>query len=103
MLVSYTKFYSNSRKMNEELLKLAKKDLRQMIIEENGEDYYYNLIAEKTRNIHQFKMDLDNVFDGDDDMFRDECRRSIIAKYDDEQDQFLNLVLTDIALDTILD
>ena len=48
-------------------------------------------------------MDLDNVFDGDDDMFRDECRRSMIAKYDDEQDQFLNLVLTDIALDTILD
>ena len=89
--------------MNEELLKLAKRDLRQSIIDENGEDYYYNLIAEKTRNIHQFKMDLDNVFDGDDDMFRDECRRSMIAKYDDEQDQFLNLVLTDIALDTILD
>ena len=89
--------------MNEELLKLAKRDLHQSIIDENGEDYYYNLIAEKTRNIHQFKMDLDNVFDGDDDMFRDECRRSMIAKYDDEQDQFLNLVLTDIALDTILD
>ena len=89
--------------MNEELLKLAKRDLRQSIIDENGEDYYYNLIAEKTRNIHQFKMDLDNVFDGDDDMFRDECRRSMIAKYDNEEEQFLNLVLLDIALDTVID
>ena len=89
--------------MNEELLKLAKQDLRNRIIEENGEDYYYNLIAEKTRNIHQFKMDLDNVFDGDDDMFRDECRRSMIAKYDNEEEQFLNLVLLDIALDTVID
>ena len=89
--------------MNEELLKFAKRDLRQSIIDENGEDYYYNLIAEKTRNIHQFKMDLDNVFDGDDDMFRDECRRSMIAKYDNEEEQFLNLVLLDIALDTVID
>ena len=89
--------------MNEELLKLAKRDLRQSIIDENGEDYYYNLMAEKTRNIHQFKMDLDNVFDGDDDMFRDECRRSMIAKYDNEEEQFLNLVLLDIALDTVID
>ena len=89
--------------MNEELLKLAKQDLRNRIIDENGEDYYYNLIAEKTKWIHQFKLDLDKVFEGDDEIFRDECRRSMIAKYDDEQEQFLNLVLLDIALDTVID
>lgn len=89
--------------MNEEFLKLAKRDLRQQIINENGEDYYYNLIAEKTKWIHQFKLDLDNAFAGDDDMFRDECRRSMIAKYDNEEEQFLNLVLLDIALDTVMD
>ena len=89
--------------MNEELLKLAKQDLRNRIIEENGEDYYYNLIAEKTKWIHQFKLDLDKVFEGNNEIFRDECRRSMIAKYDDEQDQFLNLVLLDIALDTVID
>ena len=89
--------------MNEELLKLAKQDLRNRIIEENGEDYYYNLIAEKTKWIHQFKLDLDKVFEGDDEIFRDECRKSMIAKYDNEEEQFLNLVLLDIALDTVID
>lgn len=89
--------------MNEELLKLAKQDLRNRIIEENGEYYYYNLIAEKTKWIHQFKLDLDKVFEGDDEIFRDECRRSMIAKYDNEEEQFLNLVLLDIALDTVID
>ena len=89
--------------MNEELLKFAKRDLRQSIIDENGEDYYYNLITEKTKWIHQFKLDLDKVFEGDDEIFRDECRRSMIAKYDNEEEQFLNLVLLDIALDTVID
>ena len=89
--------------MNEELLKLAKQDLRNRIIEENGEDYYYNLIAERTKWIHQFKLDLDKLFEGDDEIFRDECRRSMIAKYDNEEEQFLNLVLLDIALDTVID
>ena len=89
--------------MNEEFLKLAKRDLRQQIINENGEDYYYNLIAEKTKWIHQFKLDLDKVFEGNDEIFRDECRRSMIAKYDNEEEQFLNLVLLDIALDTVMD
>ena len=89
--------------MNEELLKLAKRDLRQSIIDENGEDFYYNLIAEKTKWIHQLKLDLDKVFEGNDEIFRDECRRSMIAKYDNEEEQFLNLVLLDIALDTVMD
>lgn len=89
--------------IQEELLKLAKQDLRKRIIEENGEDYYYNLISEKTKWIHQFKLDLDKIFGKDDELFRDECRRSIVSKYNNEQEQFLNFVLLDIALDTVID
>ena len=43
------------------------------------------------------------IFEGNDEIFRDECRRSMIAKYDNEEEQFLNLVLLDIALDTVID
>ncbi len=33
--------------MNYELLQLAKSSLKELIIKENGEEYYFNLIAEK--------------------------------------------------------
>ena len=46
------------------MLEYAKQDLKNKIITENSEEYYYKLVAERTEKLHTFKMVGDFVFGG---------------------------------------
>lgn len=89
--------------MNYELLQHAKISLKELIIKENGEEYYNNLIAEKTRWIHDFKLIGDKVFGRNDDDFRKEVIAAIYNKYENDSDRMFNICIIDSALDVILD
>ncbi|WP_185269231.1 hypothetical protein [Chryseobacterium indologenes] len=89
--------------MNYELLQHAKRSLKELIIKENGEEYYNNLIAEKTKWIHEFKLIGDKVFGRNDEDFRKEVIKSIYDKYEDNSERMLNICIMDSALDVILD
>ena len=82
-------------------LEKAKQDLKNKIIAENSEEYYYKLVAERTEKLHIFKMAGDFVFGKNDKLFREEVIKTTLKKNLelDESLQLYELVMTDIALD----
>lgn len=61
------------------MLEAAKQDLKELIIEQNSEEFYYKLIAEKTKKIHDFKKLADETFKKvnlDDEILTDDDFRS---------------------------
>jgi hypothetical protein len=87
------------------MLEEAKQELKNKIIAENSEEYYYKLVAERTENLHTFKMAGDFVFGQDDDLFREEVIKTTLKKNLelDESLQLYELVMTEIALDVFMD
>lgn len=87
------------------MIELAKKDLKKRIIAENSEEFYYKLIAEKVKPLHQFKEAGDFVFGVNDDQFRNEVIKTTLQKNLElpEEEQLYELVLTEIALDVFME
>jgi hypothetical protein len=88
--------------MKEQDLAQAKIDLRALLIEKEGEDKYYQVIAEKTKWINDFKLVGDKIFGQDNEMFINEVRKAILSKDLSDEDMLFEFVITDIALDTII-
>ncbi len=86
------------------MLEEAKQDIKNRIISENGEDFYYNLIANRVKELHQFKLSGDSVFGKDDENFRNEVIKSTLIKNIDkeEEKQLYEIVITEIVLDVFL-
>lgn len=84
-------------------LQEAKKTLKQMIIEEKGEDYYYELVAERIKWVDEVKQQCDSIFGQNDEKFRNEVRIVIANSNDTEDMKLYNFVITEIAMDTIID
>ena len=82
-------------------LEKAKQDLKNKIIAENSEEYYYKLVAERKEKLHTFKMAGDFVFGKNNKLFRKEVIKTTLKKNLklDESLQLYELVMTDIALD----
>lgn len=80
----------------------AKIDLRNLIIEKEGEEKYYQIIAEKMKWINDLKLVGDKIFGKDDDAFREEIRKAILLKELSDEDMLLEFVITDIALDALI-
>lgn len=89
--------------MKEQELAKAKVDFRTMMIEQNSEEKYYDFIADKIKWINDFKLVGDKIFGKDDEMFRDEVRKAILSKDLSDEEMLFEFVLTDIALDTLID
>jgi hypothetical protein len=87
------------------MIEEAKQDLKNKIIAENSEEYYYKLVAERTEKLHTFKMAGDFVFGANDDQFRDQVIKTTLQKNLelDESSQLYELVMTEIALDVFMD
>jgi len=87
------------------MLEEAKQDLKNKIIAENSEEYYYKLVAERTEKLHTFKVAGDFVFGADDDQFREEVIKTTLQKNLklEESLQLYELVITEIALDVFMD
>ena len=87
------------------MIELAKKDLKKRIIAENSEEFYYKLIAEKTKKFHEFKKAGDFVFGADDSQFREEVIKTILQTNENtpEEEQLYELILTEIALDVFME
>ena len=90
------------KEMEDELIE-AKKTLKGLIIEEKGEDYYYDLIVERIKWIDDLKRKCNNIFGEDDERFREEVRSVIANTDDDEEFKLYNFVITEIAMDTLID
>lgn len=87
---------------NEKELAKAKIDFRNLIIEKEGEEKYYQIISEKMKWINDFKLVGDNIFGKDDGGFREEVRKAILLKDLSHEDMLLEFVITDIALDALI-
>jgi hypothetical protein len=87
------------------MLEEAKQALKNKIIAENSEEFYYKLISEKVKPLHQFKEAGDFVFGEDDEQFRNEVIKTTLQKNLelDESLQLYELVMTEIALDGFMD
>ena len=87
------------------MIELAKIDLKKRIIAENSEDFYYKIIAEKTKKFHEFKKAGDFVFRADDELFRNEVIKTILQTNENmpEEEQLYELILTEIALDVFME
>lgn len=90
--------------VNAFMLEEAKKELKHEIIAENGEEYYYELIAERTEKLHSFKKAGDFVFGKNDNAFREEVIKATLHKNKDLEKsmQMYELVMTEISLDVFL-
>tara|TARA_R110002051_G_scaffold113010_1_gene185704 strand:+ start:6467 stop:6730 length:264 start_codon:yes stop_codon:yes gene_type:complete len=86
------------------MIELAKKDLKKRIIAENSEEFYYKLIAEKTKKFHEFKKAGDFVFGKNDKQFRDEIIKTTLQINSEleQEEQLYELVLVEIALDVFM-
>lgn len=80
----------------------AKIELREIIIEECGEEYYYNVMTQRTAFIHEVLKKTQDTFNMDSDEFR-EYLRFIIAneEYESEEAMLEEFMLMDMALDTL--
>ncbi|WP_079242613.1 hypothetical protein [Chryseobacterium indologenes] len=87
---------------NEKELAQAKIDFRNLVIEKEGEERYYQIIAVKMKWINDFKLVGDKVFGKDDEGFRQEVRKAILLKELNDEDMLLEFVITDIALDALI-
>jgi uncharacterized protein with gpF-like domain len=87
---------------NEKELAQAKIDFRNLIIEKEGEEKYYQMTAEKMKWINDFKLVGDKIFGKDDEGFRDEVRKAILLKELNDEEMLLEFVITDIALDALI-
>ena len=87
------------------MIEEAKQDLKNKIIAENSEEYYYKLVAERTEKFHTFKMAGDFVFGANDYQFREQVIKTTLQKNIelDESLQLYELVMTEIALDVFMD
>ncbi len=87
------------------MLEEAKQDLKNKIIAENSEEYYYKLIADRVKPIYEFKQAGDFVFGADDDQFRNEVIKTTLQKNLElpEAEQMYELVMTEIALDVFME
>lgn len=90
--------------MDEKLLEELKEEYKIKIINDYGEEKYFDLIGERTKWINEFKKVGDNVFGKNDVMFREECRIAIIEKSQhlNEFERLCELALLDLSLDVIL-
>lgn len=86
-----------------EQLKEAKENLKEIIINENGYDFYLELISEKIKWINDFKLIGDKVFGSDDEVFRKEVLNAIYDKYDNDSDRMYNICIVDLAMDVLID
>lgn len=80
----------------------AKIELREIIIEECGEKYYYDMMTQRIAFIHDVLKKTQDAFNMDSDEFR-EYLRFIIANetYESEEEMLEEFMLMDIALDTL--
>ena len=87
------------------MIEEAKQDLKNKIIAENSEEYYYKLVGDRTEKLHTFKMAGDFVFGQDDDQFREQVIKTTLQKNLelDESLQLYELVMIEIALDVFID
>jgi len=90
--------------MDEKILEELKEEYKIEILKEYGENEYFKLIGEKTKWINEFKKVGDKVFGENNQMFREECRISIIEESEHlgEFERLCELALLDLALDVIL-
>ena len=80
------------------------KELKDIIVSEHGEQKYYDLVAEKVKSIHQFKLKIDAEFGEDEEKFKDELIRATLENNADlpEEQQQYELAMTTIALDVFM-
>ena len=86
------------------MIEQAKRELKNEITAEHSEEYYYKLIAERTKKLHQFKLSGDLVFGENDELFREEVIKTTLKKNESlpESEQMYELVMTEIALDVFM-
>ena len=82
----------------------AKQYLKNKIIAENSEEYYYKLVADRVEKLQTFKKGCDFVFGANDDQFRKRVIKTTLEKNLelDESLQLYELVMTEITLDVFM-